>query len=299
MKGGERIKKTTLQDLTGQRFGKLVVIERAPSRPKSNGKYRTMWKCRCDCGREVEVAASKLKSGHTISCGRQGCKKNQHFEDLTGMRFGRLLVQERAEDYVRPSGNKDPQWKCICDCGNIVIKRSQYLKRSKSPSCGCWKSEITSQNKRIDLTGQRFGLLTVEGFAYVRHTEGGNNPIGCYNCICDCGNTKIVSANTLRSGYIKSCGCLKQSYGDYIIEQRLIETGTKYVKEYTFSDLLSEKGFHLRFDYALLRPEDGSLICLIEYQGEQHFVLQYESGRIVDGDFGRQQREITDKQKLD
>lgn len=48
------------QDLTGERFGKLLVLRRADSR---NG--RTHWLCRCDCGNEKEVAAQALKSGKT------------------------------------------------------------------------------------------------------------------------------------------------------------------------------------------------------------------------------------------
>lgn len=52
------------QDLTGERFGKLLVLRRADSR---NG--RTRWLCRCDCGNEKEVAAQALKSGKTKSCG--------------------------------------------------------------------------------------------------------------------------------------------------------------------------------------------------------------------------------------
>ena len=52
-------------DLTGQKFGRLTVIERAPS--KGN---RTMWLCRCDCdGKIVTVAGGNLKNGHTRSCG--------------------------------------------------------------------------------------------------------------------------------------------------------------------------------------------------------------------------------------
>ena len=52
-----------IEDLTGQRFGKLIAIEYY----KKSG--RTMWKCKCDCGNEVVVSASHLKDGHTKSCG--------------------------------------------------------------------------------------------------------------------------------------------------------------------------------------------------------------------------------------
>lgn len=53
-----------LIDLTGQHFGRLTVINRAPS---LNGATR--WNCRCDCGVEKVIRASELRSGSTLSCG--------------------------------------------------------------------------------------------------------------------------------------------------------------------------------------------------------------------------------------
>ena len=51
-------------DLTGQRFGRLVVTERGPS---STGHAK--WRCRCDCGNEAVVGSNALRSGFTQSCG--------------------------------------------------------------------------------------------------------------------------------------------------------------------------------------------------------------------------------------
>jgi hypothetical protein len=48
----------------GQRFGQLVVIERANNVPKARN---IMWSCKCDCGNMTTVAASNL--GRTLSCG--------------------------------------------------------------------------------------------------------------------------------------------------------------------------------------------------------------------------------------
>lgn len=54
-----------LIDLTGQRFGRLVVIERAEN--AKNGKAK--WLCLCDCGNNTIVLGTHLNSGHTQSCG--------------------------------------------------------------------------------------------------------------------------------------------------------------------------------------------------------------------------------------
>jgi hypothetical protein len=55
------------KDLSGQRFGRLVVIECAGSSKKSN--YQSLWKCKCDCGNTAIVGRVQLKQGDTKSCG--------------------------------------------------------------------------------------------------------------------------------------------------------------------------------------------------------------------------------------
>ena len=61
-------------DLTGQRFGQLLVIERAEDKT-TGSKPKTMWRCLCDCGKETVVWGSSLTQGTTVSC---GCKKRKH-----------------------------------------------------------------------------------------------------------------------------------------------------------------------------------------------------------------------------
>ena len=80
-----------MNDLTGKRFCKLVVIKQCGTR---NGKR--MWECICDCGSISVVSTNQLTSGHTKSC---GC--------LAG----------------RP-GNKSPGWK-----GTTVYSRWQAMKK--------------------------------------------------------------------------------------------------------------------------------------------------------------------------
>lgn len=53
------------KDLTGQRFGRLTVLELDPEKPRGRGAW---WKCRCDCGSEVSVRARALQEGGTQSC---------------------------------------------------------------------------------------------------------------------------------------------------------------------------------------------------------------------------------------
>ena len=64
-------------DLTGKKFGRLTVIERAPSKYCGAKKIKpvTMWKCVCECGKETVVSRSSLIGGTTVSC---GCKVRKH-----------------------------------------------------------------------------------------------------------------------------------------------------------------------------------------------------------------------------
>ncbi len=57
-------------NLTGQRFGKLIVLA-----PAENIGSRTAWRCRCDCGQEAIVTTMRLRDGHRTSC---GCDR-EHF----------------------------------------------------------------------------------------------------------------------------------------------------------------------------------------------------------------------------
>lgn len=52
-------------NISGQRFGRLVAIERVDNAPCG----ASMWRCQCDCGRKITAQYSNLKRGATKSCG--------------------------------------------------------------------------------------------------------------------------------------------------------------------------------------------------------------------------------------
>lgn len=126
------------------------------------------------------------------------------FIDLTGQRFGLLTVIERV--LPNTAANK-AKWRCLCDCGNEVVRISGDLKNGKNQSCGCLQSRNTiERNKKgtIDLTGQRFGRWFVieRGKEEDKRTGGAT-----WLCRCDCGTEKEVSGYNLRNGISLSCGC--------------------------------------------------------------------------------------------
>lgn len=72
--------------------------------------------------------------------------------DLTGQRFGRLVVLERGADYVSPQGRKVVRWRCKCDCGNIKDISATHLKKGDCQSCGCFHQERLVEAGRLNGT---------------------------------------------------------------------------------------------------------------------------------------------------
>ena len=70
------------KDLTGQRFGRLEVLEVAYTKDNKN-----FWKCRCDCGNVCYVNTASLTNGTTVSC---GCKNDENRASLSS--FDRGLI---------------------------------------------------------------------------------------------------------------------------------------------------------------------------------------------------------------
>ena len=69
------------------------------------------------------------------------------FIDLSGKRFGRLIVISRSDDYISPKGFKRTVWNCQCDCGNTRAVESTQLTSGHTKSCGCLRKELVSKSK--------------------------------------------------------------------------------------------------------------------------------------------------------
>ena len=77
-------------DLIGQKFGELTVVEFS----HISKHQKTMWKCKCDCGTEIIVQGSHLKSGHTTSCGKHKEPTVEH--GLTNTRLYRIWASMKT-----------------------------------------------------------------------------------------------------------------------------------------------------------------------------------------------------------
>ena len=119
--------------MIGKTFGRLTVLEKAYTK-KGKGAY---YKCLCSCGNTVVVQGSMLRSKNTISCGCYAKERRQQYEDLSGRRFGKLVVIKRAPN----KRGHDTRYLCRCDCGGIVETARGSLLSGETMSCGCIKSK--------------------------------------------------------------------------------------------------------------------------------------------------------------
>lgn len=153
------------KDLMGQRFGRLVALERGPNIIVKSCEQKSTWICRCDCGNVVQIRQRDLLNGKTRSCGclvskseeiicrelskLNVCYKNQYFfKDLRGRKGGLLkfdfaifkndelsfLLEYQSEyhyfniEYGREVREyTDPRKKEYCKSHNIKLYEITYL----------------------------------------------------------------------------------------------------------------------------------------------------------------------------
>ena len=122
------------------------------------------------------------------------------FKDLTGQKFGSLEVLYRLDNKFA-GGKERTMWLCECDCGKMAEVSSDYLKRSKNPSCGCQATKSKIEKNRVNNIGQKFGRLTIVDILWDYDRSKAV-------CKCDCGNDYIGVKSDIVTGHTKSCGCL-------------------------------------------------------------------------------------------
>ena len=128
-----------LIDLTGQRFGRLVVIERADN--SADGRAR--WLCRCDCGQSKTVLGEHLKKGRTKSC---GCAKSESSSKRFKKHGGRNSKLYRIWSNMKDRCN-NPDCKVYSDYGGRGIK-----------VCKEWIDDFSAFQKWALANGYKEGL---------------------------------------------------------------------------------------------------------------------------------------------
>jgi len=84
-----------LVDLTGRRFGRLVVLRLAPTRV---AKERAEWVCKCACGTIKQIIGEPLKRGSVKSC---GCLRSDNMAAIRQRAIARKRAEKRAPELAR------------------------------------------------------------------------------------------------------------------------------------------------------------------------------------------------------
>lgn len=129
------------KNLSGQRFGRLTVLERLNEKDRHGKTY--LYRCRCDCGTECVVSTSGLTGGLNKSC---GCLQRENRQtDLTRKRFGRLVgIENTGKLDTSVSGHTSYIWRFRCDCGNECEFPARAINSGRR-SCGCLQRETKAK----------------------------------------------------------------------------------------------------------------------------------------------------------
>ena len=129
------LSKALTRDLTGMKIDRLTVLYYAGV----SEEHHAIWHCKCSCGNEKDIEAKYLLSGNTHSCGCYRKEKGrQNMQDLSGQRFGKLVVVSPIEKRTRQGSRI---WECRCDCGCTTYVSAANLKGGSTNSCGCITSK--------------------------------------------------------------------------------------------------------------------------------------------------------------
>lgn len=151
-------------DISGQRFGRLVALERVGGTLAPNGTRQSMWKCRCDCGNETVVKYIALTSVNTRSC---GCweEENRH----TNMQ--KSIEQRRKSASMSFMGNLEAHplyrtWKSmLMRCNNPNVKGYKHYGGRGIKVCDRWSGHLGFENFVNDM-GERPVGTTLDRIDY-------------------------------------------------------------------------------------------------------------------------------------
>ena len=155
-------------------------------------------------------------------------------KDFSGQKIGKLEVLKRAPNKITGGKNRT-MWTCQCDCGNNIDVSSDYLKRSKCPSCGCETTRMKIEKNRINNIGEKHGMLKIIDIIW---DDGKAKAI----CECDCGNNYIGNKADIICGHTQSCGCLQSKRASESNTKDWVGVISDYGVEFICKDHMNEKG---------------------------------------------------------
>lgn len=156
------------KDLTGQRFGKLLVTQRTDRKDSSGG---IIWECRCDCGSTIHVRSTNLLQGRKTDC---GCVKDAKKAEREAVRKARM--EENARLRAERKAQKEAEAQAR---EQRARERERERERKKAEKELARKAkDILEANERVTKTEEE---LWQEKMA--EYTRWGMQGTLCWNCI--------------------------------------------------------------------------------------------------------------------
>lgn len=118
---------------------------------------------------------------------------------MINKKYGRLTVLQKGKKHKGHT-----YYLCLCSCGQKKEIRKDALIKKRTVSCGCYQKEVAGKRSRKDVSGVRFGRLTV-----TKEQKNVNKRIE-WKCLCECGNFVWLKTAEINRKNQLSCGCYKK-----------------------------------------------------------------------------------------
>lgn len=138
----------------GDRFGKLVVIEKAQSKPRSP-KY----KVQCDCGNTSEVYGVALRQGKTVSCGCHRKSIIAEYSESKRLGYGIAAAKHVYDGYKRNAIKRGY-------CFELFFEDFLLITKSNCVYCGAEPNQVEDRKYNA------YGTYTYNGIDRVDNTKG-------------------------------------------------------------------------------------------------------------------------------
>lgn len=280
-------------DVLCEKTGVIYLEELAPRIKYYNG-YKTEYrrvKARCSCGRIFQKELSDIKKGSLCQiCGEEKRKKSR-IKYTVGYTFGKYntVLLERMEQ-------QNKSIKCLFKCGRchqtFQSVLSDLTKSDYQVCCDCMR-ELTQKKRRKYNVGDIIANPAGFNFYFEKEYFTQNNQLrrGVFYEINDNGEQIGNRFTAVLYNVIQGTADGSSSKANKKFLNCLNQLSYTYKAEISFSDLLSDKGFPLRYDFGVYNTKKQ--LVLFELDGKQHYtVIDYFGGQA-----GYEQRKRNDEIK--
>ncbi len=267
----------------------------------------THYKCKCKCGKihfynEQTLDSNPRYCFYPVSIST----KFTYSIKANNATYNKRKKYSGLENVVLLDATECDPSDVYCEYYNKYKERQLTKKEQELNQIVANLPRVYAQNYDVEYAGMQYETLLVEKcvndhleseprFSFSQQHKKRWHSITVfkqYKCKCSlCGKEQLITCDKFGiyppteygyhayNGYWSDvyCDCHPISSFQWILNKLLIENHILYQPEYTFEDLVGRSGNNLRYDFAILNG-DGSVNCLIECHGEQHYFPVEEFG---------------------